>query len=347
MAKKARDTHKFVIVPSDGELLFRTSFKDRDGYLFYLDERKEVKEIVFNKRPDTKNADPVSGFRFSHASIHHPLTSRAEIIGERKVTADFAHDFPVKNKKAIIRIMKRYLHWDFDYEKYSWAKIEEFNLIYGPLVVNKKVFSYLGFYTSERTGSSIELSKAEFDRYRADGVPKIKFEELMELWEFSAPIFSDYCDLHLNGRPVDGFPAKLARLVDTAISQIATDTSSKVGALAAKTRVSPTSRPKRPYLLVHQEFNRRSYFDLEVLEEFDLERLEIELKSVKLHPDLDAIDTFMLFYRDQDDNLLQFDFNFTKGVDEQSTQVFDTRGVPFDVVVIEDDADDEGDLDVF
>ncbi|MCG3775866.1 MAG: hypothetical protein JW395_2712 [Nitrospira sp.] len=339
--KEKSTNTKFMMVPSDGTYLARKLIS-KDGNQFYLEERVEIKGIVLDEKPNLRKYDPAVGFKFESSSFKNNFKT---FKGEYAV---FPDGFPAKERKAIEKLINVGIY-SYEYDEHGWQLIEECCLVFGDLNIHEVYVNNLVFYTGEINGVSSPLTKADFEQYRDNGMPQNIFDELTDDNDFAGPILSDHSSLTVNDKDVEGFYNRLESLHNQAVVEYDRthpfeSKAQKTGrgkAKKGKKKTSGDSMDLSSYMFVYSAWTKRSFYELEIYEDFDIDRLRVEVSRDELHLGDHPIYTFSLSYETQNGEIVDFSFRENHGTNSDSSCLYDTKGKAFNFEIIEGDDDDE------
>ena len=329
---------KFMLVPIDGIFLEKEHFQDREGNKFVIEQTIEVKGIIIDKKPNLKKIHETGGFRFDSLEYKN----RCSVHRKRKVLFDSG--FPTKSKRQINKILRTGNVYSFQPEAYGWKLIEKYRIIPGDFSVQRVHVTKLEFYTGEISGGCTTLTKKEYEQYRRKGIPQSIYDDMTSDNDFSGPILSDHSSLTINRQEYSGFYSHLEKIYSES-EKLISESLKQRDRLKKGTQIAvePGSQKKsapRPYLFVHSEWIKRAFYELEIYERFDINRLRVEISAERLHPKADFDYIFHLFYETEESDLLEFEFVKNLGSNADSVDLYNARGksVGFDVV---DDDDEE------
>ena len=96
-------------------------------------------------------------------------------------------------------------------------------------------------------------------------------------------------------------------------------------------------------MFVYEAWIKRSFYELEIYEDFNIDKLGVEISSEILHPKDDSILTFTLTYTNSEGEKREFEFQSDHGPNSDSCTLYDSNGKEFDFEIIEADDDDDDD----
>jgi hypothetical protein len=332
---------KVMLIPTDGFFLEKEVFRDRDGNKFTLEQKIEVKGIILDQRPALRKARKADGLRFDSFEFKDGYSCH------KTQRIDFEGGFPLSGKRQINQILKTGNVYSFQHEGYGWKLIEKYRVIPGEFSVQKINVTKLEFYTGEISGGCTILTKKEYEQYRRKGIPRSVYCDLITDNNFSGPILSDHSSLTINGQELPDFYSHLEEIYSES-KKLITERFQQRDLLKKDKRTSKKSASRkkstpRPYLFVHSEWIKRSFYQLKIYEHFDINRLRVEVIAEQLHPRADTDYIFHLFYETQENDLLEFDFVENFGSNASSVDLFNARGQSVDFEIIEDDEDEDED----
>ena len=222
-------------------------------------------------------------------------------------------------------------------------------MVFGDLNIHEVYVNNLVFYTGEINGVSSPLTKADFEQYRDNGMPQNIFDELTDDNDFAGPILSDHSSLTVNDKDVEGFYNRLESLHNQAVVEYDRthpfeSKAQKTGrgkAKKGKKKTSGDSMDLSSYMFVYSAWTKRSFYELEIYEDFDIDRLRVEVSRDELHLGDHPIYTFSLSYETQNGEIVDFSFRENHGTNSDSSCLYDTKGKAFNFEIIEGDDDDE------
>jgi hypothetical protein len=210
-------------------------------------------------------------------------------------------------------------------------------MVFGDLEVQRITVNKLELTTENLCGSVTHISKKEFNEYRGNGVPENIYEEIVDNQEFSNSILSDSVSLTVNNVELINFDKKLANLYEQALKEYnATKITNKGKKSKKKTQIYS-------HMFVYEAWIKRSFYELEIYEDFNIDKLGVEISSEILHPKDDSILTFTLTYTNSEGEKREFEFQSDHGPNSDSCTLYDSNGKEFDFEIIEADDDDDDD----
>ena len=326
---------KFMLVPVDGVFLEKELLQDGDGNKFVLEQTIEVKGIVFDKKPNLKKNRLIDGFKFDSREYKngYSLHKRQKVV--------FENGFPLGSKRKVNKILKTGNVYSFQHEAYGWKLIEKYRVIPGEFLVQKVHVTKLEFYTGEISGGCTILTKKEYEQYRRKGIPQSIYDDMTTENDFSGPILSDHSSLTINGNEYPDFYSHLEKiyseskkLVSEQLEQRKRSNKDIQKSKEAGTQIQSASRS---YLFIHSEWIKRSFYELEIYEPFDINQLRIEVSAERVHPTANVDYIFHLFYQTEENDLLEFEFKHNFGSNADSVDLYNARGKSVDFEVIDDD----------
>jgi len=334
----------FLIVPTDGSFLERTTLRDKDGNQFHIEQKIEVKGIVFHKKPNLKKLKGNDGVIFNSHTFKNGASNWKEQY------CIFPPGFPIKNQNIIKTILKKSRVHSYEYEDHGWELIEECRIIPGSFEVQEVPVNRLEFVTEEISGGCTVLTKRDFDGYRRNGMPQSVYDDLLGENDFSGPFLSEHSTLTVNGTNIEDFYRKLEGLYNESRNSNSetnfTEPSSKELNNQSNKAAKKQTTGSNPHMFVHSEWTKGSYYELTIYEPFDINRLRVVVSVDRLPPKSDPYCTFMLYYESQDGDMLEFNFIMNHGSNADSADLYNTKGKSVSFEILEDEEDNEDEQDV-
>ncbi len=329
---------KFMLIPTDGYFLEKEVFKDREGNKFTLEQKIEVKGIILDQRPALKKARKADGLRFDS------LEYKDGYSRYKKQRVVFEGGFPLSGKRQINKILKTGNVYSFQHEAHGWTLIEKYQVIPGEFSVRKIHVTKLEFYTGEISGGCTTLTKKEYEQYRRKGMPQSRYDDMITDFDFSGPILSDHSSLTVNGHEYDDFYPHLEKLYSESKQRICDQSASsdrrKQKSCPSEKGGGRKKEMSRTYLFVHSEWIKRSFYELEIYEPFDVNKLRVEVSAELLHPKANIDYIFDLFYETEEGDLIEFKFIENFGSNSVSVDLYNARGKSVNFEILDDEYQD-------
>ena len=315
---------KFMLFPKGGIFIEKEYFEDIDQNQFVVEQAIETKGIIFDKKPNFKKHLQEDGLRFESTEFKngYSLDKKRQII--------FDESFPLKSKRQINKILKKQKIYSYQYESNGLKLLKKYRVIPDEFTIQKVLVTKLEFCTEEISGGCTIISKKDYDQYRLKGMPQSVYEELINNNDFCAPVFGDFNSLTVNGVECDGFHNYLEKVYNQQISNT-----------SKNKKIDREKLRSYPYMFVHDEWIKRSFYQLYIYEKFNIENLRVEVAAEKLHPKSNSEYIFFnLYYETEETDLLEFKFIENFGSNSDAADLYDARGKIVSFDIIDDDEED-------
>ena len=277
-------------------------------------------ELIFKKSPDIKKYKPDDGMLIEEFEFKSDrLESELAIV--------IPKDVPEKEKTKILAEYDSY-PTSFIYVD-GWTEAETTFEVKGKITIQKKPFHILTLFTPEFEELVMRVDKEKFSSYLKNGVPQEDIDELEDSTEFNAPIFDESTSIDIDGEEIPNIRNQLHKIY-----------ASKVKELDEAEVVKSKKRRKIEYAVVTTRWVKRSWYILPIFEQFNVDKLEVDL-SREIHFGSNSIrDTFTVSY---DGN--EFEFKENYGANSEDSYLRTSSGECHDYNIIESEDDEDEDED--
>jgi hypothetical protein len=180
----------------------------------------------------------------------------------------------------------------------------------------------------------MKITKDQYQSYLSEGLPQDQYDELDQNAEISGPIYDELTMIDLDGVEIPGFHKLFKSKYDQSLKEYEKKYGKKLSSKAKKTKIE--------YAVVGERWVKRSWYTLEIFEEFDINKLSIELSRDVYFGRSEHVDTFSLNYAGRE---FEFKENFGANSDDYYLMKSNGERNNFDIIDSDNDNWDEDDLD--
>lgn len=271
--------------------------------------------LIVDKIPKSKLSDGVKFIEFSDVDFKDGRY-------DNKSSLALPDDLSDSDKKAIKKHFKDGYLWLLSDEGWKSHKTVfklkgEFDLVNVP--VHK-----VTLFTSEIELVHKSLSKAEFDDYAKNGMPQSEFEDSVDN---TAPIFDEMTSLSIDDEEIADFQNLFRIKYDLAVKNAGFEK-------LASTKVK--NQKDLQYAVIGESWIKRSWYDLTIYEDFDFEKIEINVSRDYVFGKGTCYETFTITYAG-----LEFEFRENWGANSTDYCLIDSNGKQTDLSLFDDEDEDE------
>lgn len=256
--------------------------------------------LVVDNIPKSKLIDGVKFSEFSNVGFKDGQH-------ENKSSLVIPDELSEIDKKTIKKHVKDGYLWALINE--GWKPHKTVYRLKGEFEVANVPVHKVTLFTSEIQLVHKSLSKAEFDNYAADGMPQSEFDDSIDN---EAPIFDESTSLSIDDEEIPNFQQFFKVKYDLAVNNAGFERE-------AATKVK--SQNELQYAVVGESWIKRSWYDLTIYEDFDLEKIKIEVFRDYVFGKGTCYETFSITYAGQ-----EFEFRENWGSNSSDYCLIDSDG---------------------
>jgi hypothetical protein len=311
--------------------LVERKYYRKDEKFFYFEIQRDDNEIFIDVLPYASDNDPAEGVLLP---LNSSFNGDGYTVGKGKLI------FPENLSEAEVKLIKsEYKKQKSEYylNVKGWAADNNLSyVVYGKFEVKEVPVHKLTLVTSQTELCVMKISEDQFSNYLKNGVPENEYEELDYSTNYSSPVFNTDTGiaLDLDGHDVlnfyDLFKLKYNKAVEIYEESHPQIKTQKISDLE--------------FAAVSERFIKRSFYTLTIYEEFDFEKLEIEISKYDNFGSESKTLGFNLSYSGVTSDP-HFEFYSHEGTDYIDDALISSNGVRYDLSVVESEEDSEEDLD--
>lgn len=277
--------------------------------------------LIVDKIPKSKLIDGVKFTEFSDVDFRDGRYDSKESLA-------IPDDVSDSDKKAI----KKHFKDDYDYQmrwgEEGWKPHKTVFRLKGEFdSVNVPVHK-LTLFTNEIELVHKSLSKAKFNDYASNGMPQSEFEDSVDK---TAPIFDEITLLLIDDEEIADFEKLFKVKYDLAVNNAGFEK-------PAATKVK--SQKNLQYAVVGESWIKRSWYDLTIYEDFDFEKITIDVSRDYVFGKGTCYETFTITYAGQ-----EFEFVENWGAASSDYCLIDSNGKQTELSLYDDEDEDYDDED--
>jgi hypothetical protein len=313
---------KYLITFKKKNSLVEREFYRKGKRFFYIEKIWDNPEIVLDKKPNLKKYNPLEGLLLSDVKF-----KSGEFETKSKIV--IPDNIPEAEAK---KIKSEYRKYNSIYDVEGWESAESEIKAYGEIEMKETPYHLLTLFSSEIEMLLMKVTKEKFNEYLSEGFPQDDFEDLEQNTEFSGLIYDELTMLSIDENEMPNFHKLFKAKYNLAIKEYEKKYPKRLDVKNKKTNVE--------YAVVGERWIKRSWHTLEIYEEFDFTKLNIEISRDSYFGRDDYAQTFSLNYAGK-----EFEFKENYGADSDDFYLMTSLGDRSEFSFIESEEEDWEDED--
>ena len=313
-------TTKFLITPKRKNSLIKQEFYKKGKQSFYIESKWNECSILLDKKPKSKIVDGKKITSLKNVNFKDGRFNEKE----RLVIPD---DVSAEDKKIIRKKFKDFSFYSID--DYGWKQSKEIYTLLGEFDIKEVPVNQLTLFSSENEYLVMKITKEKFNEYKDNGMPYEDYNEFEGETEVCAPNFDERVSLSIDGEDIPNIYELLQLKYNEAVKQYQN-----------KNPVVKKSKKKikgsdLEYAVIDERWIKRSEYFLTIYEEFDIDKLVINVSRDDVFGRDYYVETFTLSYGEE-----EFEFLENSGVDVSSACLITSNGNEYSFDVLDEEFDD-------
>jgi hypothetical protein len=315
--KRLKMAKKYLITPKKQNTLIQKEFYRKGKKFFYIETVWYKPEIVVDKKPNLKAFNPTEGFLLNTFKFKSgELDSKSKLV-----VPDNIVDTEAK------KIKNEYRKYGYIFDIEGWESAETEIRVFGDLDIEETPYHLITLFSSEIEVLLMKISKDQYQSYLSEGLPQDQYDELEQNAEISGSIYDESTIIDIDGTEIPNFHKLFKPKYIHSVKEYEKKYGTKLNNKNKKVKIE--------YAVVGERWIKRSWFTLEIFEEFDISNLKIEISRDVYFGRTDYIDTFSLNYAGK-----EFEFKENYGADSDDYYLMTSAGERNHFDIIDSDEED-------
>jgi len=318
---------KFLITPKRKNSLIKQEFYKKGKQSFYIESKWNECSILLDKKPKSKIVDGKKVTIFKNMSFKDGEYN----YKKRLVIPD---DVSAEDKKILRKKFKDFSFYSID--DYGWKQSKEIFTLLSEFDIKEVPVHQLTLFSSENEYLVMKITKEKFNEYKDNGMPYEDYLEFDGETEVSAPNFDERVSLSIDDIDIPNIQELLQLKYNEAIKQYQ---NSNPVVKKSKKKIKSADLV---YAVIEERWIKRSWRSLTIYEEFDIDKLVINISRDDVFGRDYYVETFTLLYGEE-----EFEFLENYGVDSSSACLITSNGDEYGFDILDEDFDEDEDEEDF